>query len=113
MHDKKILSREAILAADDYHREYVDMPEWGGGVYVQTISAKAGLEIANRGETNVDSFVESLLVRSVVDEAGQPIFAEGDISALMGKSRVPINRLTQAALRMNRLDGGTEEAEKN
>ena len=33
-----ILSKDAILAADDLPRETVHVPEWGGDVYVRTMS---------------------------------------------------------------------------
>ena len=33
-----ILSKEAILAADDLPREKVNVPEWGGEVLVRTMS---------------------------------------------------------------------------
>ncbi len=34
-----ILSKEAILSADDLPREIVSVPEWGGQVYVRTMTA--------------------------------------------------------------------------
>ena len=112
--DKNILNREAILAADDYHREYVDMPEWGGGVYIQAISAKTGLEIAARETSDTDrtrTFIETLLVSSVVDEGGHPLFTNEDIPALMEKSRGAIDRLSNAIMKLNKI--GSEDAEKN
>jgi hypothetical protein len=118
MEGKKILSREAILSAQDVQREYVDMPEWGGGVYVQTLSARAGLELGKKGEVDeqeklvVDTGL--FLTKAVVDEAGNRIFTEDDISALMEKSKPAVDRLTAAALRLNNLGKDVaKEAEKN
>ncbi len=47
-----ILTKEAILAADDLPRETVLMPEWGGDVYVRTMSG-----------TDRDAFESSLIAR--------------------------------------------------
>ena len=33
-----MLTKEAILAADDLPREKVDVPEWGGEVYVRALT---------------------------------------------------------------------------
>ena len=32
------LNREAILAAEDLPRELVEVPEWGGAVYVRALT---------------------------------------------------------------------------
>ena len=113
-----VLNRDAILAADDYQREYVDMPEWGGGVYVRALTAKAGLEMATQAEKVDEKYqavarVGILLTRTVIDENGEPIFTDEDISALMEKSRPAIDRLTAAAMRVNKMGGYAEDAEKN
>ena len=47
-----ILSKEAILAADDLPREIVSVPEWGGQVCVRTMTG-----------TDRDAFETSLLSR--------------------------------------------------
>ena len=111
------LNRDAILAADDYFREYVDMPEWGGGVYVRALSAAAGLGMANRPEADemdqATANIGWLLVKTVVDENGQPIFTNDDIPALMGKSKAAIDRLMTVAMRVNGMGSFGESAEKN
>ena len=116
MNEKTILTRDAILAADDYHREYVDMPEWGGGVYVQMITAKAGLEMVGHseddGQNQAVMNVGRLLVMAVVDEAGRPLFTVEDIPALMEKPRTTIDRLSEAVMRLNKM-GTWANAEKN
>ena len=116
--EKKALSREAILTAQDIQREYVEMPEWGGGVYVSTISARAGLEMAGSAEEDSQSRavvgLGLLLARSLTDEAGNLLFQEADIDFLMNKSRAAIERLTTVALRLNNFGAGAvAEAEKN
>jgi hypothetical protein len=55
------------------------------------------------------------LVKTIVDENGEPIFTEDDISTLMGKSRTAIDRLVGAAVRVNRMggEGWFRDAEKS
>ena len=117
MEDKTILSREAILSADDHRREYVDMPEWGGGVYIQMITAKAGLEMVGRSEDNGQNQavvnVGRLLVMAVVDGDGRPLFSHEDIPPLMEKSRTAIDRLSEAIMKLNKMGSRSEDAEKN
>jgi len=107
-----ILDRETILAAEDGAREYVELPEWGGGVYVKAISAKDGLEIVGQGAADGPSFMEKLLARAIVDEAGRPIFTEEDMPFVMEKPRAAVNRLMEAAMRVSGF-GKIDEAEKN
>ena len=52
-----ILTKEAILAADDLPRETVLVPEWGGDVYVRTMSG-----------TDRDAFESSLIARDGAKE---------------------------------------------
>lgn len=112
-----VLNRESILAADDVRRELVEVPEWGGSVYVSTISAAAGLTIINDADEEngrVVMGVGLLLARAIVDEEGNRIFTPEDIPALMEKSRRAIDRVTEAALRLNNFSGqAVEAAEKN
>lgn len=51
MADKKFLSHEDILAADDLKRATVDIPEWGGAVEVRELTAAQKYEV---GMTAVD-----------------------------------------------------------
>lgn len=118
MEGGNVLSREAILAAQDMKREYVDVPEWGGGVYVSTTSARAGLEILYReikeGEDPAVTGLGILLARTITDEAGVTIFKEDDIPALLARSKAAVDRLVEVALRLNNLGPkAAEDAEKN
>ena len=56
----KLLSRDEILAASDLTKELVEVPEWGGSVYVRAMTG-----------TERDSYEESVLeIRPVVEESG-------------------------------------------
>lgn len=112
-----ILSKAAILAAVDLKTEDVDVSEWGGTVRVAMMSGKARDDFyAQQGDEKVaySLFSARVLVATVVDEDGQPVFEEADIEALRAKSQAAMDRVLAVALRLNGL-GPTalEEAEKN
>lgn len=103
------LTRDAILAVDDLIREEVRMPEWGGTVWVRSLT---GAErdawemlaftvedgIAKANEDNVRARLAAL---TVCDEKGDLIFTIEDIEALGQKSATAMNRLYDAASRVN------------
>lgn len=106
----KCLTRDAILAADDLQREWVDVPEWGGGVWVRTMT---GLErdrwerqfLDDHGKPKPGNQIEnvraSLVVWCAVDDEHQRLFSEADIEALADKSGKALDRLFAVAQRLN------------
>lgn len=106
-----LLSRAAILEADDRAYEDVPVPEWGGTVRVATVSAAAIERI--RGKLGVDdgTLRASFLSAALVGDDGVPLFTADDIEALAGKNNAVIARLHDIANRLNKLD--VEAAEKN
>ncbi len=115
------LSKDAILAAQDCKVVAVEVPEWGGTVYVRTISG-----------TERDSFDASLLpdpdskrrnfanIRArfvalvLCDEKGVRLCKNEEASALGAKSSLVLNRIWQAGRKLNAMDpDDVDEAEKN
>lgn len=116
------LNREMILSAGDLRHEKVEMPEWGGHVYVSSVSAADWMDFQDaaikgkedQGQSNTAPWVGRMLVRTIVDEQGQRLFADEDAPILMRKPLTVINRLYRAADRLNDFSGrGLKEAEKN
>jgi hypothetical protein len=113
-----VLDRAAILAARDLQPMPLDMPEWGGVVYVRGLSAaeaeqhardaieaqKAGKEIA-----------ELVMVRAVLtctcDASGAPLFTSADLGALANKSAPAISRVFRVIERLSGMLAG--DAAKN
>ena len=94
--------RDLILKADDLKRVPVEVPEWETTVYVRTMT---GLEqdrfevfAKEEGGLNVRA---ALLVASVCDEDGQPVFVAEDIPALGEKSGAALDRLVEVAMRLS------------
>ena len=99
-----ILSKDAILAADDLPRETVNVPEWGGEVLVRTMSG-----------TDRDAFEASLLEKdgrmenvrarlvalTLCDLQGDRLFDDSEIAALGRKSARALDRVFSVAQRLN------------
>ncbi len=99
-----ILSKDAILAADDLPRETVNVPEWGGEVLVRTMSG-----------TDRDAFEASLLEKdgrmenvrarlvalTLCDLQGDRLFNDSEIAALGRKSARALDRVFSVAQRLN------------
>lgn len=96
------LSASQIISADDAKIEAIEVPEWGGTVYVKTL----------RG-TDRDAFEESLskekdkpfrsrfLVMTLCDERGSLLFKPEQVAALGEKSSPVLNRVFDAAWAIN------------
>lgn len=96
-----VLTRDDIIKAKDIEQELVEVPEWGGSVYVQGMT---GLQrgmfedyiLATKTEDtrrNRAKFRAQLLVLCIVDADGNPLFREEDVDALSEKSAAPLDRL--------------------
>ena len=97
------LSKAKILAAKDVKlSEAVPVPEWGGDVYIRTISGTERDRFEEAySEQKMKAFRVRFLVMTLADEAGERLFADADIDALGNKSSVVINRLFDKAWQHN------------
>lgn len=104
-----MLTKDAILNADDIKRELVAVPEWGGEVYVQTLTGRQRDLFEQRlvdqkaGEVTLDNIRATLAVWSVVDEDGGRVFDDSDIPALGDKSAAALDRIFDVAQRLSGL----------
>ncbi|MFT0167484.1 hypothetical protein ACLKMY_00450 [Paraburkholderia mimosarum] len=118
-----ILSKEtkaAIFGAIRLKTETVDVPEWGEGVSV-IVSEMSGLardafyskKAANKDPAISESQAD-LLIATIVDESGELVFDESDISALRSQSIVALDRIAAVAVRLNGMQANAvEDAAKN
>jgi hypothetical protein len=106
------LSRDGILAAVDITTQEVDVPEWGGTVFIKGMTGAERDEFEARnqknGEQNLKNVRARFLVRCIVNENGTRIFADQDAAALGKKSSAALNRLWEAA---NGANGTSAEAQ--
>lgn len=108
-----LLTREAILSADDRTAtETVPVPEWGGEVVVGVIGGdeRDRFDLYREKRRQSDAGIRALLVAmSCRDEDGKPLFTPEDVATLGAKSSRALDRVFEAALRVNKM--GNEAAE--
>lgn len=107
-----MLKREDILAAQDMQSEDVDVPEWGGTVRVSVMTGEArdqwdqGLvtvDAKGKAKANMGNIRARLVALTVVDETGQRLFTAEDVAELGRKNGAALNRVFEAAQRLNLL----------
>jgi len=119
------LTRDAILGATDLKVAPLDVPEWGGTVYLRTIT---GLERERFEESispttdedgkivkkNLDFFRARFAAMVCADADGNRLFTDKDIDALGRKSARPLERILKAGMGLNGMGkDDLEELEKN
>jgi hypothetical protein len=119
------LSRDAILGLDDAVTEKVYVPEWGDTVLVRGMSGtdrdrfessireiratrSGGQEVVMK----TDNARAQLLVKCLVDEAGERIFKDTDAEALGKKNGAALDRLYDVAARLSGLSEDAQEEAK-
>lgn len=102
----KILSKDDILNVNDIYIEEVLVPEWGGSVYVKTLSGEERdiveasiLEFSANGQPKkmkTEKMRATLAVVGICDEKGNHVFDQKDIPALAKKSSAALDRVVAA-----------------
>lgn len=108
----RILTKEAILAADDLPRELVNVPEWGGDVFVRTMTGtdRDAFEASLIGkEGRMENVRARLVSLTLCNEAGERMFDDAEIATLGKKSARALDRVFSVAQRLNGI--GTEQVE--
>lgn len=123
-----LLSKDAILAANDARFEDVPVPEWGGSVRIKSMTAQerdaweissmpdmSGMDprdkdLLNKMKDRLDNVRARLVAFTAVDEAGSLMFSEEDVVALGKKSAAAIQRCYDVAQRLNGLGEKQVEA---
>ena len=116
------LSRDQILSAGDVTIEEVQVPEWGGSVYVRSLNGRARDRFessrfklkGDKVEMIHDNTRAVLLSLSLCDEAGTLLFSEADVAALGEKNAAAMDRCFDVAQRLSGLrNKDVEEKLKN
>ena len=113
-----MLNAETILAAADLPREMVTVPEWGGMVYVRTMTGGERdaweLSLTDGEKRNLSNVRARLAVLVMVDEFGARLFRDDQADALGEKSAAALDRIFDVAIRLNKLSQqDVEDLEKN
>lgn len=120
------LSKEQILAADDSKKELVQVPEWGGEVWVKCMSGSdrdtwefsifAERQKAEKeGRSfSIPNFRARLVAATLCNEKGERLFSNEEIVVLGNKSSAALESVFLAARRINKLrDEDVESLVKN
>ncbi len=117
-----LLTKSAILAANDLKTEDVDVPEWGGSVRVRSFTGRerdafeSGLVRGDGKDRKVDltNMRARLVGLTVIDETGQRLFSDVEIDLLGAKSGAALDRVFAVAQKLNGLSSDdVEELAKN
>jgi len=120
----KMLSKDEILKAEDLEKEVVDVPEWGGAVTVQTMTAKARDDFESEmlvtkadgsRDQNLANFRARLCAKCMININGKLLFPNPeDIKKLGGKSASALDRVFATAQKLNGIGAkDVEELTKN
>lgn len=106
-----MLTRDAILAAQDLDKVRVEVPEWGEGaaVFVRTMTARERDEfersmLQSKGKdktSNLANIRARFAVLTMVDENGERYFEDGDAQQLGEKSAHVLDRIFSVAQKLN------------
>ena len=117
-----LLSKTAILAANDLKSEDIEVPEWGGAVRVRSFTGRerdafeASMVRGDGKDRKVDltNMRARLVGLTVIDEAGQRLFTDEEVDLLGAKSGAALDRVFAVAQKLNGLSGAdVEELSKN
>ena len=108
-----LLSKTAILAAQDLQTEDVEVPEWGGAVRVRSFTGRerdafqASMVRGDGRDRKVDrtNMRARLVGLTVIDETGQRLFTDEEVDLLEAKSGAALDRVFAVAQKLNGLSG--------
>jgi len=115
------LTKGDILQATDVDTDDLEVPEWGGTVRVRGLDAlymrelmQTGFVDATSGQVDLGKLdLPGLVGRSIIDEAGNPVFDARDVKQLASKSFAPLMKIATKALQLSGIATAEEEEEKN
>lgn len=112
-----LLTRAAILSADDLKTVDVPVPEWGGEVRIRSLTGTQR-EVFGRslldaaGKPTGEGYNLKLVAVSVVQEDGTQAFTLDDVQILGTKSDAALDRVVDAIETLNKMKAGAIEDAK-
>ncbi len=98
---KKVLSIEDMLAAPN--TQFMEVNAWGGMVRLGSLSAEELIEFVEGNEDPKAKRVAGIrmIVRSLVNEAGERVGTEAHVPAFLKKDAATTNKLVEAVMELN------------
>ncbi len=112
-----MLSREEILSKVILQKELINIPEWGGDIYVTEMSgcARDAWEqtlIQKDDKGRLIAPRAKLIIATVVDENGERLFTDNDIDAIGKLSAGALEKICDIAQKLNFLQVADLEKKK-
>jgi len=109
-----VLTKEQIFAVPQQLQE-VEVPEWGGSVFIRPITLQEQAKLADLGiqfekasvAIRMKKVTMQFILWAIVDADGNPLFSAEDLELMLTKSSKPFLRLQDQILKFS---GLTEEA---
>lgn len=114
-----VLTRADILKCADLPRVRLEIPEWGGDVFVRSMTAlekdryDAEVIAARNDADRLSGWRVRTALRCTVDDTGTRLFSDEDIESLGGKSSAPIMRIFDKVQELSKVSEDSASAEKN
>lgn len=115
------LNKEAIFAVKPKLAQ-IDIPEWGGSVYIRPLTLNEQAKLADRGEkfgkqsasSQLKNVMLPTIIWSVVDSDAVPVFDSADTDRLMETPASALLRVQDEILRFSGLTAAARaDLEKN
>jgi hypothetical protein len=90
--------------------EPVDMPEWGGRVYVRPITCGEFQRLSPRLREEGRDVTVDIVILCACNAAGEPLFTDNDSGRLSRLPVKPLQRIALAAAKLNGLSGDQGKA---
>lgn len=104
------LNRKQVDAVQDCHIKEVEVPEWGGSVFLKTLSTNEVIALQKAEETVTDEKRAALSVTfCLCDADGKRLYSEKEVDELCEKNPKVILRLFYEALEVNKTDDKAKE----
>lgn len=113
-----MLSKKDILSADDRKTKVMSIPEWGGDITLSSLSSqdrdRYEEALTSDKVDRFDNIVAKFVAKSIVDENGERVFTEKDITELGNRSGIVMLRIFLEARSLNDLtEEDVKEVAKN
>lgn len=110
-----LLTREAIVQAQDLKSEDVAVPEWGGSVRVRMLTGTERDALGRSmfgadGKPSMAGYDVKLVARCMIGEDGLPLFGPDEVEQLGTKSAAALTRVYEVAERINSMSSASVEA---
>ena len=109
----QVLSRDAILGAEDLKKELVEVPEWSGSVWVRELTGterdeyeQSLMSVRQVGrqteiQPRLDNAKARLAVKCIISAEGQRLFKDKDAGELGKKSAAALNLIVDTVQRLS------------